>query len=136
MALQERSELERIGRAREQYVARGVSTPALVVSRAEGALIWDADGREYLDFAGGIGCLNLGHGHAAILEAIHEQVDRYLHQCFMVGTYEPYVEVCRRLAELSPCRGEQQKSILRELRAPRRSRTRSRSPATRPAGRP
>ena len=98
--------------AREQYVARGVSTPSLVVSRAEGALVWDADGREYLDFAGGIGCLNLGHGHAAILEAVHEQVDRYLHQCFMVGTYEPYVEVCRRLAELSPCRGEQQKSIL------------------------
>ena len=112
MALQERSELERIGRAREQYVARGVSTPSLVVSRAEGALVWDADGREYLDFAGGIGCLNLGHGHAAIREAVHEQVDRYLHQCFMVGTYEPYVEVCRRLAELSPCRGEQQKSIL------------------------
>ena len=112
MALQERSELERIGRAREQYVARGVSTPSLVVSRAEGALVWDADGREYLDFAGGIGCLNLGHGHAAIREAVHEQVDRYLHQCFMVGTYEPYVEVCRRLAELSPCCGKQQKSIL------------------------
>jgi 4-aminobutyrate aminotransferase / (S)-3-amino-2-methylpropionate transaminase / 5-aminovalerate transaminase len=44
--------------------------------------------------------------------AIHEQADRYLHQCFMVGMYEPYVEVCRRLAELSPCRGEEQKSIL------------------------
>ena len=44
--------------------------------------------------------------------AIHEQVDRYLHQCFMVGMYEPYVEVCRRLAELSPCRGDEQKSLL------------------------
>jgi 4-aminobutyrate aminotransferase len=44
--------------------------------------------------------------------AIHEQVDRYLHQCFMVGMYEPYVEVCRRLAELSPCPGEEQKSLL------------------------
>ncbi len=112
MSLQERSELERVGRAREQYVARGVATPPLVVGRAQGALIWDADGREYIDFAGGIGCQNLGHGHAAILEAVHEQVDRYLHQCFMVGTYEPYVEVCRRLAELSPCRGESQKSLL------------------------
>ena len=95
-----------------QYVARGVSTPALVVERAEGARIWDAEGREYLDFAGGIGCVNLGHGHPRILEAIHEQVDRYLHQCFMVGTYEPYVEVCRRLAELSPFRGQAQKSML------------------------
>jgi 4-aminobutyrate aminotransferase / (S)-3-amino-2-methylpropionate transaminase / 5-aminovalerate transaminase len=112
VALQERTEHERIAREREEVVARGVATPALVVSRAEGALIWDADGREYLDFAGGIGCVNLGHGHARVREAIHEQVDRYLHQCFMVGTYEPYVEVCRRLAELSPCRGEHQKSIL------------------------
>ena len=43
---------------------------------------------------------------------VHAQVDRYLHQCFMVGMYEPYVEVCRRLAELSPCRGDEQKSIL------------------------
>jgi 4-aminobutyrate aminotransferase len=98
--------------ARERYVARGISTPALVVARAEGPRIWDVDGREYLDFAGGIGCVNLGHRHPAIVEAIHEQVDRYLHQCFMVGTYEPYVELCRRLAELSPCRGGEQKSIL------------------------
>ena len=112
MSLQERSELERVGRARERYVARGVADPAFVVSRAQGALIWDAEGREYLDFAGGIGCQNLGHGHPKILAAIHEQVDRYLHQCFMVGTYEPYVEVCRRLAELSPARGAEQKSIL------------------------
>jgi 4-aminobutyrate aminotransferase len=43
---------------------------------------------------------------------MHEQIDRYLHQCFMVGTYEPYVELCRRLAELSPCAGSDQKSIL------------------------
>jgi len=99
--------------AREQYVPRGVSTPALVVARAEGARVWDLEGRQYLDFAGGIGCLNLGHRHPAIVEAIHEQVDRYLHQCFMVGSYEPYVDVCRRLAERSPCRGSSsQKSIL------------------------
>jgi 4-aminobutyrate aminotransferase len=46
------------------------------------------------------------------VEAIREQLDRYLHQCFMVGMYEPYVEVCRLLAELSPCRGSEQRSIL------------------------
>jgi len=97
---------------RERYVARGVATPALVVARAEGCRIWDVDGREYLDFAGGIGCVNLGHRHPAVVEAIHDQVDRYLHQCFMVGSYEPYVEVCRRLAELSPCRGSAQKTVL------------------------
>ncbi len=105
-------------RARADRPRRGSSTSRAASRRPrssparQGALVWDADGREYLDFAGGIGCVNLGHGHPAVLEAIHEQVDRYLHQCFMVGTYEPYVEVCRRLAELSPCRGDEQKSIL------------------------
>src|SRR5690349_7867425 len=98
--------------ARERYVSRAVSTPPIVVAGAEGARITADDGRTYLDFAGGIGCQNLGHGPTDVVAAIHEQVDRYMHQCFMVGMYEPYVEVCRRLAELSPCRGENQKSIL------------------------
>ncbi|MFL5961038.1 MAG: aspartate aminotransferase family protein [Gaiellaceae bacterium] len=112
MSVEERaSAAEQVLAARERYVARGVSTPALVVDRAEGARIWDVDGREFLDFAGGIACQNLGHGPSAVVAAIHEQVDRYLHQCFMVGTYEPYVELCRRLDELWP--GEAQtKSIL------------------------
>src|SRR6266550_87211 len=88
--------------ARERYVARGVSTPSLVVARAEGARVWDVDGREFLDFAGGIACQNLGHGPSAVVAAVHEQVDRYLHQCFMVGTYEPYVDLCRRLDEFWP----------------------------------
>ena len=89
---------------RKRYVARGVATTPLVVARAEGARIEDVDGRSYIDFAGGLGCHNLGHGLPAAVAAIHEQADRYLHQCFMVGLYEPYVEVSRRLAELSPCR--------------------------------
>ncbi len=112
MSLQERSATDRVQEARERYVARGVSTPPLVVERAEGARVWDVEGREYIDFAGGLGCANLGHNLPAVVDAVHEQVDRYMHQCFMVGMYEPYVEVCRRLAELSPCRGEKQKSIL------------------------
>jgi 4-aminobutyrate aminotransferase len=103
MSVEERaSAADRVLAARERYVARGVSTPALVVARAEGARVWDVDDREFLDFAGGIACQNLGHGPSAVVAAIHEQVDRYLHQCFMVGTYEPYVELCRRLDELWP----------------------------------
>jgi 4-aminobutyrate aminotransferase / (S)-3-amino-2-methylpropionate transaminase / 5-aminovalerate transaminase len=98
--------------ARDRYVARGISTPSLVVDRASGARVWDVDGHEYVDFAGGLGCQNTGHGWPSAVQAIHEQVDRYLHQCFMVGMYEPYVEVCRRLAELSPCSGEEQRSLL------------------------
>ncbi len=112
MALRERSATDAVVEARERYVATGVATPPLVVARAEGARIEDVDGRTYIDFAGGLGCQNTGHGLPAAVAAIHEQVDRYLHQCFMVGMYEPYVEVCRRLAELSPCRGEEQKSLL------------------------
>ena len=112
MSLQQGTATERVREARDRFVARGISTPPLVVSRAEGARVWDADGREYIDFAGGLGCANLGHSPQAVVDAVHEQVDRYLHQCFMVGMYEPYVEVCRRLAELSPCRGSDQKSLL------------------------
>jgi 4-aminobutyrate aminotransferase len=103
---------ERVLAERAQYVAQGMSTPRLVVAHAEGARISDPDGRSYIDFAGGIGCQNTGHRNAAVVEAIKEQADRYLHQCFMVGVYEPYVEVCRRLAELSPCAGGDQRSIL------------------------
>jgi 4-aminobutyrate aminotransferase/(S)-3-amino-2-methylpropionate transaminase len=96
---------------RERYVPRGIATTDFTVSRAEGATIWDADGNEYLDFAGGIACQNLGHNPEVVVAAVHEQVDRYLHQCFMVGMYDPYIEVCRRLDELWPGDAET-KSIL------------------------
>ena len=87
---------------RERFVPRGIATTDFVVSRAEGASVWDGEGNEFLDFAGGIACQNLGHSPETIVRAIHEQVDNYLHQCFMVGMYEPYVEVCRRLDDLWP----------------------------------
>jgi 4-aminobutyrate aminotransferase len=112
VSLPEQTAADEVLDARGRYVARGVATPRLVVARADGARVEAADGRTYLDFAGGIACQNTGHGFAPVVAAIHEQVDRYLHQCFMVGTYEPYVAVCRRLAEHSPCTGDRQKSIL------------------------
>jgi 4-aminobutyrate aminotransferase len=112
VSVTQQSASERITAERSRVVARGVSTPRLVVERAEGARVTDVDGRTFLDFAGGIACQNTGHGFGPVVAAIHEQVDRYLHQCFMVGTYEPYVEVCRRLAELSPCGTGEQRSLL------------------------
>jgi 4-aminobutyrate aminotransferase / (S)-3-amino-2-methylpropionate transaminase / 5-aminovalerate transaminase len=111
MAVEQRADSKRILAERERFVARGIATPPLVVARAEGARIEDVDGRTYIDFAGGLGCQNLGHGFPPALEAMREQLGRYLHQCVMVGVYEPYVDVCRRLAELSPCSGDQ-KSLL------------------------
>jgi 4-aminobutyrate aminotransferase len=112
MAVEHGTSSERVLAARERYVARGIATPQIVVARAEGARVEDVDGRSYIDFAGGLGCQNTGHGFPPAVAAMHEQIDAYLHQCFMVGLYEPYVEVCRRLAELSPCSGETQKSLL------------------------
>ena len=102
MRVEEKASSQEVLSDRERYVPRGIVTSDLVVARAWGARIWDAEGREYLDFAGGIACQNLGHGPASVVRAVHEQVDRYLHQCFMVGIYEPYVEVCRRLDDLWP----------------------------------
>src|ERR1035437_5228229 len=102
MQVDQRASTDEVLKARERYVPRGVSTPNLVVTRAWGARVWDAEGREYLDFAGGIACQNLGHGPAGVVSAIQEQVDRYPHQCCRVGISEPYNEVCRRLDELWP----------------------------------
>jgi len=112
MATEQGTASERIALDRARYVAPGVVTPVLVVAEAEGARITDVDGRSYLDFAGGIGCQNTGHRHPAVVDAIKEQADRYLHQGFFVGMYEPYVDVCRRLHELSPCGDSTQRSIL------------------------
>jgi 4-aminobutyrate aminotransferase len=102
MRLEERASTDQVRQGRERYVPRGVAGTDLVVSRAWGARIWDAEGREYIDFAGGIACQNLGHGNAAVVRAVHEQVDRFLHQCFMVGAYAPYVAVAEKLDEVWP----------------------------------
>jgi 4-aminobutyrate aminotransferase/(S)-3-amino-2-methylpropionate transaminase len=112
MSLRETTRTDQVLAERERYVTRAIATPQIVVARADGARIEDVDGRTYIDFAGGIGCHNLGHGFSAAVEAVRAQLDQYLHQCFMVGVYEPYVDVCRKLAELSPCAGPEQKSIL------------------------
>jgi 4-aminobutyrate aminotransferase len=112
MTSTEQRSSERILAERRRFVSNGVSTPRLVVTSADGARVTDADGRVFLDFAGGIGCQNTGHRFAPVVDAIQQQADRYLHQCFMVGVYEPYVDTCRLLAELSPCAGVDQKSIL------------------------
>ncbi|HEX4734928.1 MAG TPA: 4-aminobutyrate--2-oxoglutarate transaminase [Thermoleophilaceae bacterium] len=112
MATTEGTATERVIEARRQHVARGVNTPPLVVARAEGARITDVDGREFIDFAGGLGCQNLGHGFGPAVDAMRAQLDQYLHQCFMVGMYEPYIETCRRLNEHSPCSGGDQRSLL------------------------
>lgn len=88
---------------REQYVPRGVAQAHPVfVARAEGSRIWDVDGKEYLDFAGGIGVMNVGHGHPRVLQAVRAQLERFTHVCFQVTPYEAYVRLAERLAKLAP----------------------------------
>jgi 4-aminobutyrate aminotransferase / (S)-3-amino-2-methylpropionate transaminase / 5-aminovalerate transaminase len=89
--------------ARAASIPRGVSNAhPLVVERAEGAQLWDVDGREYIDFAGGIGVLNVGHNHPRVVAAVKAQLDRVMHTCFQVGMYEPYIRLAERLNQLAP----------------------------------
>ena len=92
-----------LARRSEQAVARGVSqlTP-IFVERAEGAMIEDVDGNRFIDLAGGIGCLNVGHRAPAVVDALHQQVDRFLHTCFMVTPYESYIAFAEKLNALAP----------------------------------
>ncbi len=88
---------------RNRAVARGVSAAhPLFVARADGATLWDVDGREFVDFAGGIGVMNLGYGHRGVALAVREQLDAFTHTCFQVGMYESYVAVAERMNALAP----------------------------------
>jgi len=88
---------------RERAVARGVATAHRVfVARAEGARLWDVDGREFIDFAGGIGVMNLGHRHPAVVAAVQAQLEAFTHTSFQVGMYEGYVALAERLNDLAP----------------------------------
>jgi len=98
---------------RSRAVARGVATAhPLFVARATGATLWDVDGRSFVDFAGGIGVLNLGHGNPRIARAVHEQLDAFAHTCFQVGMYESYVELAERLNALAPGSGPNKTLLL------------------------
>lgn len=74
----------------------------VVVARAEGGVVWDVDGNTLLDFAGGIGMINVGHRPEAVVNAIKEQLDKYIHTCSLVTTFEPYVQLAEMLNQLTP----------------------------------
>lgn len=98
---------EQLTERRNRHVPRGVANlNPLFIAKAEGALLTDVDGREYIDFAGGIGVNNVGHRHPQVLAAITEQLQAYVHPCFHVMMYEPYVQLAERLNQIVPCRGE------------------------------
>ena len=74
----------------------------VVVEKAEGALVWDVDGNQLIDFAGGIGMVNLGHRPEAVVNAIQEQLTKYIHTGALVTTFEPYIEFAELLNSLTP----------------------------------
>lgn len=88
---------------RQAAVPRGVSTLApLFVESASGSILRDAGGRRVIDFAGGIGAMNVGHSHPKVVAAIEAQARRFTHTCFQVAMYEPYVALAERLNALVP----------------------------------
>lgn len=97
---------------RRNAVANGVGVfNTATVKEAKGAIIIDEDGNELIDFAGGIGVVNAGHCPEPVVEAIREQAGKYIHTSFNVVTYEPYIELCEKLAEILP-HGEKTKTML------------------------
>lgn len=94
---------EELAVRRARAVPRGVgSATAVYAARAENAELWDEDGRRYVDFAGGIAVLNVGHRHPRVIEAARRQLDRYTHTAFQVMPYEPYIRLAERLNALAP----------------------------------
>jgi 4-aminobutyrate aminotransferase / (S)-3-amino-2-methylpropionate transaminase / 5-aminovalerate transaminase len=78
----------------------------LVIAEGRGATLTDVDGNTFVDFTGGVGCLNVGHSHPRVVEAIREQAERFTHTDFTVIPYENYVALAERLIELAPISGE------------------------------
>ncbi|MDP6594189.1 MAG: aminotransferase class III-fold pyridoxal phosphate-dependent enzyme [Candidatus Marinimicrobia bacterium] len=89
-------------RRKEAVVDAHGSVVPIYAASAEGATITDVDGNVFLDFAGGIGALNTGHRHSVILDRVRHQIDDYLHVCFTVTPYEPYVALAERLNRITP----------------------------------
>jgi 4-aminobutyrate aminotransferase/(S)-3-amino-2-methylpropionate transaminase len=88
---------------RNKHIPQGpFNVTAAFIKEAKGAVMIDVDGRELIDFAGGIGVTNVGHCHPKVSAAIKDQADKFIHTCFHIAMYEPYVELAMKLNELSP----------------------------------
>ena len=95
------TENQRLLALRDQHIPRGIATAhPVVAARADGAELWDVDGKRYLDFVGGIGVLNVGHNHPRVVEAVRRQVGEISHASFQVVAYEAYIQVAARLNKL------------------------------------
>ena len=88
---------------RKQHIPQGpFHVTSAFIREAKGAVMIDVDGRELIDFAGGIGVNNVGHCHPRVVEAIKDQAEKYIHTCFHVAMYEPYLKLAEKLNALAP----------------------------------
>src|SRR6266581_6984939 len=88
---------------RQEFVARGLSaTMSVFAAKADGAIIEDVDGNRFIDFAGGIGTMNIGHTRPEVTRAIIEQAEKFTHTCFSVMMYETYVALAERIVKITP----------------------------------
>jgi 4-aminobutyrate aminotransferase/(S)-3-amino-2-methylpropionate transaminase len=92
---------------RENAVPRGpYNVTPIYISRASGAVVEDVDGNHFVDFAGGIGVLNVGHAHPELVSGVQEQAGLFTHACFHATPYEVYVRLAEKLNKLAPIDGE------------------------------
>src|SRR2546427_1070561 len=77
----------------------------VMIDRGEGATLTDVDGNTFIDFTGGVGCLNVGHANPRVVEAVQKQAAKFLHTDFTIVPYETYVTLAERLIESTPISG-------------------------------
>jgi 4-aminobutyrate aminotransferase/(S)-3-amino-2-methylpropionate transaminase len=98
-----RSKNDALWSERQKLVSNGTAAyTTLFIEKAQNATVWDVDGEEYIDFAGGIGTLNVGHCHPKVTAALREQAGKLLHTSFHVAAYPDYLDVCRQLIDSLP----------------------------------
>jgi 4-aminobutyrate aminotransferase / (S)-3-amino-2-methylpropionate transaminase / 5-aminovalerate transaminase len=92
-----------LAKQRQEHIPQSVfQTAPIFVAKAHGALVEDVDGNIFIDFAGGLGCLNAGHTPETVVAAVKAQADKFLHTCFHVGMNEPYLNLAKKLNQITP----------------------------------
>lgn len=101
--MDKKTNTETLRELQTQVVAQGSSSlDSCHIESAKGAILRDVDGKEYIDFAGGIGAMNIGHCHPKVVAAVKDQVEKLMHACFMVLPYEPALRLAEKLCRVTP----------------------------------
>jgi len=92
-----------LAKLKEMYISKSISIAAPVyIEKAAGSIFYDVDGNQFIDMGSGIGVNNLGNCNREVVKAVKDQVGKYMHLCFMVTPYEPYVRLAEKMAKMAP----------------------------------